>query len=168
MAGITKRFDLKSISLDTSAWQKTLESEMEEEIKALAVVWLKNAILTVPVWSRASHATFKPLADAVGFIIPTRPLIAKKDRSALGQSVSSGGLELTGSTFHFSYDTDLEYLIANETMHVEYPDHGIFSPQGLRTETPFNFTKTGAELFEREMLKVRLPNPFRFLRTRKF
>jgi len=168
MAGIRKQFDLRSISLDTSSWQRVLEAEMEEEIKGLAVVWLKNAILTVPVWSRASHGTFKPLADAVGFIIPSQPLIAKKDRSALGQSVSRGGLELTGSTFHFSYETNLQYLIANETMHVEYPDHGIFSPQGLRTETPFNFTKTGEELFKREMLKVRLPDPFRFLRTRKF
>lgn len=161
---IQKRFQLKSISLDISAWQRQLRTEMEEEIKEAAKDWLSTVIAIVPVWSRASHATFQPLADAVGFVIPTQPLIAKTDRSDLGQSVSRGELQLQKDSFHFLYETDLRYLSANEFMHVEFPDHGIFSPAGLKTPTPFNFTGQAAEQFKERT--PRLPNPFDFLQTR--
>lgn len=163
---IRKNFKLKSINIDINQWKHTLRIEMEEEIKTQAIIWLKNAISIVPVWSRASHATFGPLADAVGFVIPTQPLIAKEDRSFLGESVSRGGIELTDDTFHFIYETNLEYLAANEFLHVEYPNHGVFSPKGLRTPTPYNFTARGEQLFTEQVARIRLPNPFNFLRVR--
>jgi hypothetical protein len=161
---IRKSFNLKSIKLDIPAWERQLKKEMEEEIKVAAQDWLATVIAIVPVWSRASHATFKPLADAVGFTIPTQPLVAKKDRSSLGESVSQGRVEITKDTFHFVYETDLRYLAANEMSHVEFPEAGIFSPKGLRTPTPFNFTGQAAEQFRARTTE--LPNPFRFIRTR--
>jgi hypothetical protein len=151
--------------LDVKAWERQMQKEMEEEIRDAARDWLVTVVRIVPVWSRASHATFKPLADAVGFTIPQQPLIAKKDRSGLGESVSGGGLDIKKDSFHFRYETNLEYLAANEFMHVEYPDHGIFSPKGLKTPTPFNFTQAGMEQFLKRIPE--LPNPFEKLRLRK-
>lgn len=164
MTFINKNFDLKSMRLDVKAWERTMQKEMEEEIKEAARDWLVTVIRIVPVWSRASHATFKPLADAVGFTIPTQPLIAKKDRSSLGESVSRGSVEIKKDSFHFVYETDLRYLAANEFMHVEYPEHGIFSPKGLRTPTPYNFTQAGLQQFLKRIPE--LPNPFEKLRLR--
>lgn len=162
---IQKKFSITAVTLDLNAWKRQLQKEMEEEIKEAARDWLATVIAIVPVWSRASHATFKPLADAVGFTIPTQPLVAKRDRSGLGQSVSSGRLETTKETFHFVYETNLQYLAFNEFNHAEFPDAGIFSPQGLKTPTPFNFTGRAAEEFRRRTPE--LPNPFRFLKGRK-
>lgn len=162
---IQKKFQLKSIKLDINAWKRQLKIEMEEQTKEAARDWLATVIAIVPIWSRASHATFKPLADTVGFVIPTFPLVARKDRSNLGERESMGRLELTPDTFHFVYETNLRYLSANEFMHVEHPDHGIFSPLGLKTPTPFNFTGQAAEQFMKRTPE--LPNPFDFLRTQK-
>ena len=164
MTAIRKNFKLKSIQLDLAAWKRRMQIEMEDEITEAARDWLALVIAIVPVWSRASHATFKPLADAVGFTIPTQPLVAKEDRSDLGQNLSKGGLEIKKDTFHFVYETNLRYLAANEFLHVEFPDHVIFSPTGLRTPTPFNFTAQGADQFRTRTPE--LPNPFDFLRTR--
>jgi len=165
MTGIKKQFFLTTVKLDIAAWKRQLAKDMEEEIKEAAMDWLHTVISIVPVWSRASHATFKPLADAVGFTIPTQPLVAKKDRSALGQSESSGGLELTKTTFHFVYETNLRYLAFNEFNHAEFPDAGIFSPTGLRTPTPFNFTGQAAEEFKKR--SPELPNPFNFIKGQR-
>jgi len=164
MTFIKKDFGLKTFRVDMNRWERQLKKEMEEETKEAAKDWLATVISIVPVWSRASHATFKPLADAVGFTIPTRPLVAKKDRSDLGESVSQGRVEITKDTFHFVYQTDLRYLAANEFSHVEFPDHGIFSPTGLRTPTPFNFTGQAAEQFRARTPE--LPNPFEYMRIR--
>lgn len=163
MTAIRKQFALKTFRFSLGKYRKAVKDEMEEEIKEAARDWLATVIGIVPVWSRASHATFKPLADAVGFVIPTQPLIAKKDRSALGESESKGGLDFKKDTYHFFYETRLQYLSANEFMHVEFPEHGIFSPQGLRTQTPFNFTGQAAEQFAKRT--PRLPNPFDSLRV---
>lgn len=162
---IQKKFKLQAISLDVNEYEKILQKEMKEEIIEAARDWLRTVISIVPVWSRASHATFKPLADAVGFVIPTFPLIAAKDRSSLGESVSVGKLELDKNKFFFVYETSLRYLGFNEFNRAEFPDAGIFSPAGLKTPTPFNFTGRAAEQFMRATPEI--PNPLRALKVRR-
>jgi len=163
--GIRKKFSLQSVNIDINAWNRQMRKDMEEEIKDAGRDWLATVIAIVPVWSRASHATFSHLADAVGFSIPTQPLVAKKDRSGLGRSESSGGLEITKNTFHFTYETSLRYLAFNEFNHAEFPHGGIFSPTGLKTPTPFNFTGKAAEQFKERTPE--LTNPFNFIKGRK-
>ena len=162
---IKKQFDLSEIVLDTDSWKKELDDQMDEQIKEAARDWLKTVISIVPVWSRASQATFKPLADAVGFVIPTQPLVAGEDRTALGRQLSKGGLEITSTSYHFTYETNLDYLAFNEFNHAEFPNAGIFSPAGLKTPTPFNFTGQAAEQFMQ--ITPKMPNPFDFINGRR-
>lgn len=141
-----------------------MRKEMEEEIREAARDWLRTVIAIVPVWSRASHATFKPLADEVGFVIPTQPLIARKDRSDLGERESVGRLEISNDSFHFVYETNLRYLAFNEFNSVSPGDPGVFSSTGLKNPTPYNFTGQAADQFRQRT--PQLPNPFQFLRAR--
>lgn len=168
MANIEKKFNLLAIDSEFERWKKALAQEMEEEIKDAAKDWLKTAISIVPVWSRASQATFRPLADAVGFAIPPRPLVAPEDRSSLGRTTSSGGLDIDANVgkFFFFYETNLRYLAFNEFNHAEFPNAGIFSPKGLKTPTPFNFTGQAADQF-RARKAPQLPNPLKFFTGRK-
>lgn len=160
---IRKQFDLKKLDFDLNAWKREMRREMEEEIKEAAREWLRTVIAIVPVWSRASHATFKPLADAVGFVIPTQPLESRKDRSDLGESVSRGELEITDDTFHFIYETNLRYLAFNEFNAAGIGDSNIFA--GLDEATPYNFTGRAAEVFRAR--SPQLPNPFEYLRPQR-
>lgn len=157
------RFQLSEIRLDVGKWKRAMKAQMEQEIKEAARDWIRNALSIIPVWSRASHETFRPLADAVGFTIPTGPLEARKDRSALGRSVSSGGLEITDDTFHFMYETNLRYLAINEFSSVARNEGNVFA--GLTEPTPYNFTVTGAEQFKAR--RPDLPDPFDFQRVRR-
>lgn len=164
---IRTNFQLSVLEFDVNAYERLLRDEMTEEIKEAAKDWLATVISIVPVWSRASHATFKPLADAVGFTIPTSPLAASapEDRSALGESVSVGKLELENNKFFFVYETNLQYLAFNEFNVAEFPNAGIFSPQGLKTPTPFNFTKIAGEEFAQRA--VNIPNPIEFMLAKR-
>ena len=156
------KFQLNEIKLDVGRWKRQMKKVMEEEIKEAARDWIRNALSIIPVWSRASHETFRPLADAVGFTIPTGPLEARKDRSALGRSVSSGDLQVTDDTFHFVYETNLRYLAINEFRNVARNEGNVFA--GLTEPTPYNFTVSGAEQFKAR--RPDLPNPLDFQKVR--
>ena len=160
---IRTRYELVNIQIDINQWKRKVAAYMEEEIRDAARDWIKNALSIIPVWSRASHATFKPLADAVGFVIPTGVLEARKDRSNLGESTSTGRLEITETTYHFVYETSLRYLAYNEFNNASLGENNIFA--GLESGTPYQFTVTGAEQFKAR--RPTLPNPFDFQKVRK-
>ena len=160
---IKTNFTLHALKLDLSGYERELRDEMTEEIKDAARDWLQTVIAIVPVWSRASRATFKPLADAVGFALPTGQLVAKEDRSDLGESVSSGGIDVENNSFHFTYETNLSYLADNEFTSVSKGQSNVFA--GLRTPTPYGFTAAGAAEFLKRIPEV--PSPFEFLRASK-
>ena len=160
---IRTKFTVSVIDIDISGYKRELKERMTEELKEAAKDWIMTALSIIPVWSRASHSTFKPLADAVGYAVPAGPLVARKDRSDLGESTSSGRLEFEDDKFFFVYETNLRYLAFNEFNSASKGENNVFA--GLSTSTPFNFTKIAGDQFLQRMTE--LPSLIPFIRGKR-
>lgn len=165
--------DFKSIHLDLVAYDRALLSSLRNLNERAGQAWVKAAVdsTPIPTWSGASRATFQKLASELGTSVPIGQIRASKSRVELGKSVSSGSGVVeersTGKTTFvgFKYETDLRYLRYNEYNRATkgpppqpYSDNVRF--------TPYNFQKRAAAAWVAEAAKAKLPNPFRYLRTR--
>jgi hypothetical protein len=159
---------LTAIEFDSRGYLRELDSHMTETVKEAARSWLRTVTVIVPVWSRASRATFTELANAVGFNMP--PLVRASgapDRMLDGLNHSNGGLKITkGKAWLFFYETDLRWLVWNNFNNAVAGDgSGIFSR--LRNPTPYRFEVAGKADFESFAKSVKLPNPRKFLKRKK-
>lgn len=135
-----------------------INKRLQELIKQSARVWLAEVIPRVPVWSGASRATFEHLAAAAGVTVPISPTPTAPDRIPLGRIHSRGGIEKTGKgVWRFYYETDLEYLIANETQNVKRGEYGLRGR--LITPTPYQFREAGSKAVEDFLSKQDLLPP---------
>lgn len=157
------------VKFDKKAWLSKLHSDMVEQTKEGAKLWLKTVLYNIPVWSEASHATFTELAKAVGFPIALGNSISPYgSRRALGRSTGSGGLKINKSkgNYFFFYETSLAYLVWNEYHRAVKGDgSGIFYK--LRNPTPYHFQKAGQAEFESFAANVRLVNPLKYISGKK-
>ena len=150
------------IEFDRKAYMATLKKEMTNKTREAGRVWLARVLVIIPTWSRASRATFEALAQAVGFNITYGPQKSRRDRLILGLQTGRGGLEITATSWHFFYETDLRYLAYNEFNNASPgPPPQPFGQ--LLNPTPYHFQDAGREAFERFADGVRLPNPGDFL-----
>lgn len=156
------------ISLDLKGYQDAVDAEMKKQIIEAARSWLRTVLMIIPTWSRASRATFTELANAVGFTLTFGPQLSRKDRTSLGRATGRGGLDLKPTSWHFFYETDLQYLAYNEFNRVIFGEApNVFSRTGLRNPTPYRFQEAGKADFESFAQNVRLPNPMAFIKGRR-
>ena len=158
--------------LDVDAYRRLLNQQMEEWLKQAARDWLRATVVAViPVWSKASRATFQKLANEAGMVLSSGRQLSRKDRESLGRSASEGSGLLPNprqSRWHFRYQTNLRYLIYNEYNRVVYGQApNVFSKSGLNSPTPYHFQQKGQQAFEEFSRHTRLPNPYKFLKTGK-
>ena len=156
---------LQRIDFDLRGYLGALDAKMEEVTKEAARSWLRTVLDIIPTWSRASRATFEALAREVGFNVTYGPLIARKDRTSLGRSTGSGGIETRGDGYFFTYETDLRYLEYNE-FNAATPGPPPQPFGTLRNPTPYNFLEAGRNDFESFTRTVRLPDPSLFISGR--
>lgn len=115
---------------------------VRETIELAARAWVKEAISIIPVWSGASRATLQALASAVDMSVPISPKSSAPDRISLGRLYSRGGIERTArGKWNFYYETNLKYLIANETTRVAPGTEGLRG--SLIHPTPYQFREAG-------------------------
>lgn len=159
---------LFEIKFDKSAWQKTLQDEMTEDIKDAARSYLRTVLAIIPTWSRASRATFEALASQVGFNITFGPIRSAEDRLLLGLSTGRGGLDLKKDSWKFFYETDLRYLAFNNfnaAIFGQAPN--VFSRSGI-PNTPYRFTDAGEADFRSFAENfVKLPSPIEFVKPKR-
>lgn len=119
-----------------------LDDFIRETIEEAARAWLDAVLDIVPAWSGASRATFQALAQAVGKNVPISVKASAPDRIALGRLMSRGGVAKEDEAgWNFYYETQLTYLIANETKKVAPRTEGLFS--SLIKPTPYKFREAG-------------------------
>jgi len=132
--------------IDVAAYQSALHSHMSDMIAQAVLSWLEAVLAEIPVWSGASRATFKKLADSISYSIPIAPTVM--DRTGRGEASSDGGVVANKETgeYSFTYSTTLPWLIWNEyhNANVE-PDPTLFGR--LIKEGPYNFQVVGARAF---------------------
>lgn len=157
---------LQKIDFDLRGYQNVLDARLQELTKQAARSWLRTVLDIIPTWSKASRATFEALAREVGFSVTYGPLIARKDRTALGRRTGRGGLEFDRSRgYFFTYETDLRYLEYNEFNNaVPGPPPQPFGQ--LRNPTPYRFLEAGGKDFESFARTVKLPDPSFFISGR--
>jgi len=136
----------------------------KETIEKAARIWVRTAADIIPVWSGASMATLEALGNAVGESVSVFSLWEAPDRISLGRLNSSGGLTRHGpGSWGFYYETQLRYLVINETQRVAPRTHGLFG--SLREPTPYNFRVKADEAVKEYLAKV--PAPKLYLSNRK-
>ena len=134
--------------------------------------WITATVLSTPIpaWSGASRATFSQLASELGTSVPIGVRSGVRSRAALGRASAAGsGVEESRkrSFAGFTYRTTLRHLIYNEyNQAVKGPYPQPFS-DNVRF-TPYFFQAIGAVAWNAYAKKVRLPNPFRYLKMKKF
>ncbi len=149
---------------DMSKYRRALHEQLGEAITQAAFSWLGAATDAIPVWSGASHATFLPLASAIGFSMAVAPVNAGGSRVGLGLNNATGELIADASTgkFQFSYSTTLKHLIYNEFNNANIsPDPSLFAK--LHNPGPYDFQKKALEAYEKSIRNVGLPDPFKSL-----
>ena len=165
MSGFTA--DLYTVEFDGSGYKSILDSNLSQNTEAAARSWLRTLLTIIPTWSRASRATFEALANGVGFHVTYGPVIADKNREALGRANSKGGLDIVkGEKYIFFYETDLRYLAFNEANKANFGDPGVFSRNGI-PNTPYNFLDAGKQDFLSFASTIKLPSPLAFISSRR-
>ena len=147
------RANLKRLALFPRAGTKAVDQYVEGLIQDAAKVWLDAALAIVPSWSGASRATFESLAAAIGYHVDIDVKSTAPDRIALGRLFSRGGLrKVETGHWEFYYQTQLEYLIANETKNVKAGEYGLIGKTIV--PTPYEFREAGAKAVEQYIKSV--------------
>lgn len=153
---MTWKPELRSINFNLKLYEDRLNKYLLQMSQKGAHIWLKAVLEIIPTWSRASRATFEPLAQSVGFTVSYGPMTAYRDRHQLGISSGWGGLERDQSgVYHFYYRTNLRYLIFNEYNPGEVGKGGIL--WGLLNDTPYEFQDAGEKAFLQFARTAQLP-----------
>ena len=161
---LTMKFtgSLAAPRLDLSAYRRAMDKHLREAIAQALMAWLEATVLAeVPVWSGASRATFRALANHIEYNIPIFPVAPS--RISRGEAESSGSLETDEAKgrYVFKYQTTLPWLLINE--YFDATQWGF----NLRKPGPYDFQKKGQAAFRQFAETVRLPNPFEYLKSTK-
>ena len=150
---------LRAPRLDLTAYRKKLHEHLSQQTIEAAKKWFDGAIMShpIPVWSGASRATFRKLADQVGYSLPISPVVAS--RIPLGEGASQGHLTLNlqKGKYTVHYSTTLKHLVFNEYNNANA--HGFH----LKNPGPYNFQVKGQAAFEAYASTIRLYSPWKFL-----
>jgi hypothetical protein len=151
---------IRTMKLNTARFRRELASELREALTASTTAWLNAAIRTIPVWSGAARATFKPLAQTVNFQVLNNPRSSAPDRRAQGASQGTGELDIDvkAGKYGFRYSTDLAHLIFNEFNADASGDPNAFSPKSIGG-LPYGFQGAALQAWQQVADQVRLPIP---------
>lgn len=165
--------DFKRVWLDMPAYNRAMLNALRNINERAGQAWVDTAVnkTPIPTWSGASRATFQKLANELGTSVPIGPIRARKSRVQLGQSTSAGsGVfedTLGGRPVEvgFVYQTSLRYLAYNEYNRATKGSPP--QPYSNRVRfTPYNFQIRAEAAWQKEAVKAKLPNPYKYLRQR--
>ena len=147
------RANLKRLELFPRSGAKAIDEYVHGLVEDAARVWLDAALAIVPAWSGASMATFEALASSIQYPVRIDVSSTAPDRIALGRLFSAGGIRKIGSGhWEFYYQTQLEYLIANETKNVKAGEYGLRGKTIV--PTPYNFREAGEKAVQNYVKEV--------------
>ena len=145
-----------------------LDDVMTQNAKDAAKSWLKTVTVLIPIWSRASIATFNELAENVGFDLKVGTSVAATDRLGLGLSTGRGDLIIEkNKRWGFFYETDLRYLAWNEFNKAKKGDGSGWYSSHRDGPGPLRFLEAGNNDFESFAREVKLPNPIEFISPKR-
>lgn len=155
---------LKAPRLDLSAYRNAMHKHLSEQTMEAAKKWFDAIIKSgvVPVWSGASRATFRKLANQVQYNVPIAPKVPS--RIPMGEAASEGFLTMNPGTgkYTFHYSTRLEHLIVNEYNNAN--DFGFH----LIQPGPYHFQEKAEAAFWIYAATIRLHSPWQFLKPTVF
>ena len=152
------------VRFDKRGFLNNLDSEMTDLTKEAAQSWLRTVVVNIPIWSRASIATFNALAEAVGFPLNVGTPVSNVDRLSLGLQTGRGGLRIEkNKSWKFFYETDLRYLAWNEFNKAVKGDGSGWYSTFRDGPGPLRFLDAGTADFESFAREAKLPNPIEFI-----
>ena len=159
--------EFKTIKIDLQKYNKDFDQFMKGTTEEAARSWLRTVVNLVPVWSKASRATFTELANKVRFPISFAGATRREDRENVGAAHGSGGTEFKRlKSYYFYYETDLSWLVWNNFHHAVKGDgSGVFFE--LKAPGPYRFEEAGERDFRSFAEQVKLPNLLRYLKIER-
>lgn len=162
--------NFRLMKLNVRAYKKAAFKSMIQSNMIAGQAWINATVKGVPIptWGGASRATFVKLATELGTSVPIGARRAR-DTASRGRAASSGSGVVTtpaGLYVGFIYETSLGHLIYNEYNRAvagRYPQ-----PWSNRVRfTPYRFQDKGEAAWRSYASTVRLPNPFKHIKTTK-
>lgn len=174
MAKMKWTAELYSIELDSELYMKVLLNTLRNANERAGKAWIQAAAnqTPIPTWSGASRGTFIKLAKQLGTSIaigPIRKGVKKAVNLGVYSASASGVVEkrTKGELYiGFVYDTVLRHLAYNE---YNSPVAGKY-PKPFSNKvryTPYRFQSRAEAAWQVEASKVKLPNPYTYLKKRK-
>jgi len=138
---------LQEVDIDIGLYERQLRAALAENITRAAFEYVNAALTVIPVWSGASQATFTEIAQAISLPLAIANRPGAPNRTQLGQGLSSGELDTTGTSVSFVYETALPHLIYNEFNNANTnPDRSLFSQ--LIQPGPYGFRQIASSAAE--------------------
>jgi len=147
-------------------YERLLQDRLGRAIAEAAAEWLGATMSLIPVWSGASHGTFRPLASKLGLQLVITPR-AFVNRIGFGEANATGEVtaDAAAGRFTFSYSTTLAHLIYNEFNNANItPDPTLFAR--LLQPGPYRFQEAGEKAFRDFAAGVTLPDPSSTIQVR--
>lgn len=158
---------LQLMRINIKDWKQVARQRMLKAVKEGAQLWINASIAAIPVWSGASHGTFKKLASLVNYQLSITPRVAPDQVDyALGIQVgfaqSNGKInkDFTNMIYTFTYKSNLWHLHYNEYKNANQNKKAGRVRGTLLRPGPYHFQELGRQAFDEYMKTVKLPNPW--------
>jgi hypothetical protein len=151
-------FNYQTLKFDVEKYKQQIDKYLAEMLAQGALLWLEAATSIVPVWSGASHGTFKKFANAIGhsFVVPRG--IPWLEGPGYGEARSNAIIVSSNGTHTIEYSTSLWYLIYNEYNDAMANPKAAGVYWGLRTPTPYHFQEVAGAAFQQFAQTIVLPS----------
>lgn len=164
--------NFRAINLDLKGYMGAMDGHLTRKLREGGRKWLDATVRTrthIPTWSGASRAAFQKLAQELGTSIPIGLIRARRSRVYEGYaSGARSGLRINPrqGKWQFEFITDLPHLIYNES---NPPVPGRYPRPWSRNVrfTPYKLQDKGHMAWGFFAMEVRLPNPYKYLSTRR-
>lgn len=162
---------LVGMTFDMAQYKKVAFNELYSLNERAGRAWL-NAIIKetpIPAWSGASRATFLSLAQALGTSLPISIAPGAPNRIAMGKAASQGriykdkgklqvGIEYRSSLGHLNYN-EYNQAVAGKAYPQPWSNNVRY--------TPYFFQQRGQTAWKAVAKEAKLPDPWRYVKTRK-
>jgi len=158
---------LTELSVDIKRYTKTLDKEMNQQMRQAARAWLRAILPKIPVYTGAARASFRPLGAFLRVHIPLAPIIpAKMPKAKMPPIATKDGVysfTKEGFVYTFSYDVKLFYITINEF-------YDVSGHIPLINPTPWEAFKAGEEAWDayiKDVAPTQFPRPEEFITSKE-
>lgn len=132
MFTIKARFS--KLGIDTGRYTKTLDTNMQEQIRQGAREWLRAVILKVPIWTGTSMGSLRPLGAYLRVAVPSNYEVVRKGYGpSVGKALQEFKFDKKDHIYTFSFTEEVPHYLVNEYFNANEQGFHLRNPGPYRS-----------------------------------